>query len=63
MKKNGLVDDVIPEPINGAHRDHDAIFETVKKHISKYLKELNKIDPEKRVNNRIEKFSKMGVWK
>src|SRR5690606_34406411 len=29
MKKNGLVDDVIPEPINGAHRNHDEIFKTV----------------------------------
>ncbi len=63
MKKNGLVDDVIPEPINGAHRNHEAIFETVKKHISKYLKELKKIDPDKRIDNRIKKFSKMGVWK
>lgn len=63
MKKNGLVDDVIPEPINGAHRNQEEIFETVKKHISKYLKELKKIDPDKRIDNRIKKFSKMGVWK
>lgn len=63
MKKNGLVDDVIPEPINGAHRNHEEIFETVKKHILGYLKELKKVDPEKRIDNRIKKFSKMGVWK
>lgn len=63
MKKNGLVDDVIPEPINGAHRNHEEIFETVKKHISKYLTELKKVDADKRIDNRIKKFSKMGVWK
>lgn len=63
MKKNGLVDDVIPEPINGAHRNHEEIFETVKKHILGYLKELKKVDSEKRIDNRIKKFSKMGVWK
>jgi len=63
MKKNGLVDDVIPEPINGAHRNHDEIFATVKSSISAYLKELKAIDPNTRINNRIEKFSKMGVWK
>lgn len=63
MKKNGLVDDVIPEPINGAHRNHEEIFETVKKHLVKYLKDLKKIEPEKRIENRIKKFSKMGVWK
>ncbi len=63
MKKNGLVDDVIPEPINGAHRNHEEIFETVKKHLVKYLKDLKKVEPEKRIENRIKKFSKMGVWK
>src|SRR5690606_28349437 len=63
MKKNGLVDDVIPEPINGAHRNHDEIFKTVKKYIVKYLKELKPIDPNKRIDDRIEKFCKMGVWK
>lgn len=63
MKKNGLVDDVIPEPINGAHRNHDEIFATVKTYISNYLKELKAVDPNTRINNRIDKFSKMGVWK
>jgi len=62
MKKNGLVDDVIPEPTQGAHRDHQAIFATVKKHVLKYIHDLKKVDPEKRIDNRIKKFSKMGVW-
>lgn len=63
MKKNGLVDDIIKEPINGAHRDHDKIFSSVKKAIKKYIKELNDIKPEERINQRIEKFDKMGVFK
>lgn len=63
MKKNGLVDDVIPEPINGAHRNHEEIFETVKKYLVKHIDALKKIEPEKRINNRIKKFDKMGVWK
>jgi len=62
MKKNGLVDDVIPEPTQGAHREHDVMFTTVKRYILKYLNELKKIDPEKRIDNRIKKFSQMGVW-
>ena len=36
MKKLGLVDDVIKEPTNGAHRDHDEAFKLVKKAISSY---------------------------
>lgn len=63
MKKNKLVDDVIKEPINGAHRNHDEIFEAVKTNIKNYLEELEKISPEDRINQRIEKFCAMGVWK
>lgn len=63
MKKNGLVDEVIKEPINGAHRNHEEMFAIVKTAIKKYVKELEKMDPDKRINERIEKFNKMGVWK
>ncbi|MCO5258524.1 MAG: acetyl-CoA carboxylase carboxyltransferase subunit alpha [Crocinitomicaceae bacterium] len=63
MKKNGLVDDVIPEPVNGAHRNHEEMFETVKKYIVKNLDALKKVDADKRIDKRINKFCKMGVWK
>ena len=63
MKKNGLVDDVIKEPINGAHRKPEEMFTNVKKAIKKYIKELEEVNPEARINNRIEKFNQMGVWK
>ncbi|MBI1836655.1 MAG: acetyl-CoA carboxylase carboxyltransferase subunit alpha [Flavobacteriia bacterium] len=63
MKALKLVDDVIKEPINGAHRAQTEIFETVKNSIKKYLEELDQIEPSKRINERIEKFSSMGVWK
>lgn len=63
MKKNGLVDEVIKEPINGAHRSQEEMFETVKNSIKEYLKELSPQKADKRINDRIEKFSKMGVWK
>lgn len=62
MKKEKLVDDVIKEPLSGAHRDHEEIFQTVKKYIKKSLKELKDIKPEKRIDARIDKFCKMGVW-
>ena len=63
MKKLGIVDDVIKEPKNGAHRDHEAAFKAVKKSIQKHLADLKKIDADKRIDNRINAFSKMGVWK
>lgn len=63
MKKLGIVDDVIKEPLAGAHRDHEEAFKSVKKTILKYLGELKKVDPNKRIDDRIEAFSKRGVWK
>jgi acetyl-CoA carboxylase carboxyl transferase subunit alpha len=62
MKKSKLVDDIIKEPINGAHRDENEMFSTLKKTLKKYIKELEKIDPNKRIENRINKFCEMGVW-
>jgi acetyl-CoA carboxylase carboxyl transferase subunit alpha len=62
MKNHGLVDGVIKEPINGAHRSQKEMFATVKENIKAYLKELKGVDAQKRVNDRIEKFSQMGVW-
>ncbi|MEY3411815.1 MAG: hypothetical protein RIQ70_501 [Bacteroidota bacterium] len=63
MKRLKLVDDVIKEPASGAHREQDEMFETVRKSIKKYLKELDEVAPEQRINDRIEKFCEMGVWK
>jgi acetyl-CoA carboxylase carboxyl transferase subunit alpha len=63
MKSNGLVDDVIKEPLNGAHRNHDQAFQSVKSYLLAAINELSKVDPDKRINERIEKFNKMGVWK
>lgn len=61
MKKNGLIDGVIEEPLGGAHRNHEEMFLTVKNEILKHLKELKKMKPAKRIEERIQKFSSMGV--
>ncbi len=61
MNKNGLIDGVIPEPLGGAHRNHEEMFATVKEELKKHLKDLGKIAPQKRIEQRIEKFSHMGV--
>ena len=56
MKANGLVDEVIEEPINGAHRSQTEMFSILKNKIKSYIKELNSIDPQARIDQRIEKF-------
>lgn len=62
MKRLKLVDDVIQEPLAGAHRDQEASFQNVKGKIIEYLKELDPKSPEQRIDERIDKFNSMGVW-
>jgi acetyl-CoA carboxylase carboxyl transferase subunit alpha len=62
MLKFGLVDGVIPEPLGGAHWDHDLAASMVKEQVVKSITELTSLDPEKRIDERIEKFAKMGRW-
>jgi acetyl-CoA carboxylase carboxyl transferase subunit alpha len=58
----GLIDDIIPEPIGGAHWDYNEAAALLKPRIIQTIKELKKFTPEERINNRIEKFNKMGFW-
>ncbi len=62
MLSFGLVDDVIPEPLGGAHWDYDEAASLLKNYLVPTIKHLETIDPDERVRNRIEKFEKMGFW-
>tara|TARA_B100000767_G_scaffold123196_1_gene117368 strand:- start:2956 stop:3903 length:948 start_codon:yes stop_codon:yes gene_type:complete len=63
MLSNELIDGIIKEPIGGAHNDPGKMFEIVKKEIIKQTKALEKKSSEKRIDDRIVKFGKMGVTK
>lgn len=62
MSSFGLVDEVIPEPFGGAHSNPEEMAETLKKFLVKSLAELKEVSAEQRINERIEKFSKMGFY-
>jgi acetyl-CoA carboxylase carboxyl transferase subunit alpha len=62
MSGFGLVDDVIQEPFGGAHSDPDRMADTLKGYITKAIKELQAFSADERINQRIEKFSKMGFY-
>lgn len=62
LLEQGIVDRIVPEPQGGAHRNHELAAETLKKILLEELKALKKVKPEKLVQQRIEKFSKMGAW-
>lgn len=60
MLENKLIDGVIPEPLGGAHTNHEETFITVKAEILKHLAKLEKLSAKKRVEQRIDKFCAMG---
>lgn len=63
MKKQKLVDDVIPEPLGGAHYDPETTFKTVEQYITKAYNELKDLSTTDLVAQRMDKYSKMGEFK
>lgn len=61
MQSLGLVDDIIPEPLGGAHADPEAMYDLVKTEVLKHLSKLSPMDADKRIDQRIKKFASMGV--
>jgi len=58
----GMIDRIVPEPPGGAHSDHDKAAEILGKEIIAELERLTKIAPDKLLENRLEKYRKMGVY-
>lgn len=62
MKKLNLIDEIVKEPIGGAHRNHEKTFTIVRNKILKHFEELKKLSPEELVNKRMNKYAEMGVY-
>ena len=62
MKNFNLIDEIVPEPVGGAHWDYLEAANILKIQLLKNLKEIQLMNPEERISNRIEKFCKMGFW-
>ena len=62
MHKFGLVDQIVPEPAGGAQWDYDEAADLLKQTLLPIIEDLKKIDPDTRINDRIEKYGKMGFW-
>jgi acetyl-CoA carboxylase carboxyl transferase subunit alpha len=63
MKKQKLVDDIIPEPLGGAHYDRETTFVTVEQYIMKAFNELKDLSTKDLIDQRMDKYSKMGEYK
>ncbi len=63
MKRLKLVDEIIKEPIGGAHNDREATFISVRDAIVKSYDALKNLSPKELVKQRMDKYSEMGVYK
>ncbi|MBN2097569.1 MAG: acetyl-CoA carboxylase carboxyltransferase subunit alpha [Candidatus Omnitrophica bacterium] len=63
LVKLGIVDEVIKEPLGGAHREPRECAENIKAAIKKYLKELTALSKEELLENRYNRFRKIGAFK
>jgi acetyl-CoA carboxylase carboxyl transferase subunit alpha len=57
-----VIDEIIAEPIGGAHSNHDATAAALKETLVRHLDELRKLKPERLVRRRREKFMRMGQF-
>jgi acetyl-CoA carboxylase carboxyl transferase subunit alpha len=57
-----IIDDVVPEPVGGAHANWDESARALKESLMKHLDELRGIKPDKLVRRRREKFLRMGQF-
>ncbi|MFP4846356.1 acetyl-CoA carboxylase carboxyltransferase subunit alpha [Winogradskyella sp. PE311] len=63
MKRMKLVDQIIKEPVGGAHRDRNKAFLAVKDAIIKSYDDLKNLSPKELVKQRMAKYDEMGVYK
>ncbi len=60
LKELGVIDDIIPEPLGGAHRQREEMFARLGDTLEKHLNDLIGTEPAKLIKNRQDKFLNMG---
>jgi len=63
LKELGIIDEVLPEPLGGAHRDPDQVARVIEEAVIRHLDELEAMDPGERRRLRQRKYQAMGVYK
>lgn len=63
LKELGIADDIIPEPLGGAHHHFENVVNAVKKYVLSTLDELQNLSLDELVEKRIAKYDKIGDWK
>jgi acetyl-CoA carboxylase carboxyl transferase subunit alpha len=62
LARFSVIDDIIPEPLGGAHRDHREMATTLKNYLLRYLRELANLSSKALLEGRYQKFRRMGLF-
>ncbi|MCA8997532.1 MAG: acetyl-CoA carboxylase carboxyl transferase subunit alpha, partial [Planctomycetaceae bacterium] len=62
LKEFGIVDEVIDEPLGGAHRDHRRMATLLKASLAEALRSLSNVPANELLDRRYEKFRRIGVF-
>src|SRR6266849_4264768 len=62
LHRFGIIDDILPEPLGGAHRDHRDMANTLKTYLLRYIRELRPVPAEHLLEARYQKFRRRGVF-
>lgn len=62
LLKLHIVEEVLPEPLGGAHRDPASVFACTKAALLRHLKSLQKLSPKQLLEKRYERFRKIGIF-
>ena len=60
--ETGIIDEVLEEPVGGAHKDPETVYTTVGAAVARSLNDLLKVEPGRLIDERRKKFEKMGAW-
>lgn len=62
LRDLGVVDEILPEPPGGAHRDWDAAAQTLREAVGRHLAELSRLSIGELLEARYDKYRRMGAW-
>jgi len=62
LKAFGIIDEIVPEPLGGAHRDVEEAANVLKRHLAKALEEVVGVPLDQLLEERYRKFRRLGVY-
>jgi acetyl-CoA carboxylase carboxyl transferase subunit alpha len=63
LERLGVIDEIIPEPLGGAHRDPGTAAAALKTAVLRHLDKLSGVTPEARLDQRLSRFRRIGVYR